>query len=334
LLGEPDPDHYGDPGTVGFLDFMKQTGAMLLAISSDDPAFASYRRPAPDRLTCRDKFRFLTDSTLSKGVKSMGMMLMYVVAVGSPLAFGPVLAQTSGSPSGDQLASQISRVETGLPAINIDGRPPLKLSVEEWMQALDIAGLSVAVIEDYQVIWAKGYGVKNASTGEPVTEHTLFQAASISKAVTALAVLHEVQKGVFDLDRDVNAYLRSWQLPDDDVAADKFVTLRQLLSHSAGITPGGFTGYARGARLPELTQILDGVPPATNGPARIVAEPGTGVNYSGLGYTIIQLVLVDQLGRAFPEIMNDVVMRPLGLSSSTFSQTLAKATTVPSCFRH
>jgi CubicO group peptidase (beta-lactamase class C family) len=112
----------------------------------------------------------------------------------------------------------------------------------------------------------------------------------------------------------------------DDVDAEgQLVTLRQLLSHSAGLTPGGFPGYERGDQLPTLPQILDGVPPATNAPARVVAEPGAGVAYSGLGYMIIQLALVDQLGRPFPEIMNDIVLLPLGLSSSTFSQTPTEA---------
>lgn len=227
-----------------------------------------------------------------------------------------------GGPESGRIASRIARVEGGLPTIRLEGKSPMGLSLQQWMRALDIPGLSIAIIDSYRVVWAKGYGVKNVSTGDVVTENTLFQAASISKPVTALAVLHEVENGVFDLDHDINDYLQSWKLPGDEVAAGEVVTLRRLLAHSAGITPGGFQGYKRSAETPDLTQILDGKPPATNRPARIVATPGTGVAYSGLGYTIIQLALIDRLDRSFPDIMSDIVLEPLGLSASTFEQNL------------
>jgi len=202
---------------------------------------------------------------------------------------------------------------------------PLELSLTGWMEALEIPGLSLAVIDDYRIAWAKGYGVRQAGGDDPVTPETLFQAASIAKAVTALALLHHVERRAWSLDADVNEYLRSWKLAGNELTAGHKVTLRHLLAHTAGITPGGFPGYEVGAPVPDLVQVLNGESPANNEPARVIATPGSAVRYSGLGYTILQLLLVDQLGRPFPRIMQETVLAPLGMNDSTFEQPLPPA---------
>jgi len=219
--------------------------------------------------------------------------------------------------------SDPERIENGLPPV-VFGGDTLHYTLTEWMEKLAIPGLSIAVIDNYEVVWARGYGVKEMGTENvPVTETTLFQVASISKPVTAIALMDFAGQGLFDLDADVNEYLRSWQLPQSRFSQGQKVTLRHLLSHSAGVTPGGYPGYDKSEEIPGLVQILEGRPPANSQPTRIVAVPGSGFIYSGPGYSMIQLVLEDQFDKPFDEIMEESLIRPLGLQNTTFKQELS-----------
>lgn len=239
------------------------------------------------------------------------------------LAF-PLLAKAdSGIVTGDS-DDRTARVETGLPAVT-QGSRTFKLSLTQWMEALAVPGLSIAVIDGHRIVWAKAYGVTTPGPqGSPVTPETIFQAASIAKPVTALAVLHQVEQGAFDLDADINDYLESWKLPGSGSQGEEAVTVRRLLAHTGGITPGGFQGYARTASLPGIAQVLDGVAPAINSPARIVSKPGSEVAYSGLGYSLLQLALEDRLKQPFESILQDTVLRPLELDNSSFNQVLSE----------
>lgn len=220
---------------------------------------------------------------------------------------------------------QIQRVEAALPTVSKNGRT-LELSLQGWMDSLRVPGASVAVIDDYRIVWAKGYGAMAAGANDvPVTIETLFQAGSIGKPITALAVLRHVEQGAFDLDRDINAYLRSWKLPEAGLPDAGRVTLRDLLAHTAGIAPGGFAGYGRDVALPTILQILEGTPPATNRPARASSAPGSAVSYSGLGYTIVQLALTDRLRKPFEDIIKTSVLGPVGMRNTTFQQALPEA---------
>ena len=118
------------------------------------------------------------------------------------------------------------------------------------MKGLKVPGLGVAVVHDFRVDWARGYGVRNAQTGEPVTDTTRFQWASVTKPVTAVVALRLVQDGVLDLDRNVNDYLKSWKVPDNEFTREEKVTLRRLLSHDAGVTVPGFRGYEQNEAVP------------------------------------------------------------------------------------
>jgi CubicO group peptidase (beta-lactamase class C family) len=188
------------------------------------------------------------------------------------------------------------------------------------MEFLRIPGLSVAVFDADRVVWMKAYGVREAGEGAPVTLDTTFQAGSISKAVAALAVMHFVEQGRFALDDNVNDKLRSWKLPDNEFTTQQKVTLRRLLSHSAGTTVHGFPGYAVGEAVPTVVQVLNGEKPANTAPVRVQMVPGTRFEYSGGGTTIIQLLLVDQLGKPFPEILAETVLKPLNLVHSSYEQ--------------
>jgi CubicO group peptidase (beta-lactamase class C family) len=226
-------------------------------------------------------------------------------------------------PAHAQDAEAIARVEKGLrPAVAIQGAKLDTRTLTGEMARLHVPGVSIAVIRGGKIAWAKGYGVTHAN-GAPVTPQTLFQAASISKPVSAMGALKMVEAGQLDLDADINTVLTSWKLPPDP--AKRPVSLRQLLSHTAGTTVSGFRGYAAGERVPTLAQVLDGAAPANSGPVRIEGMPGDAWNYSGGGYTVVQQAMIDRSGRPFDALMEDTVLKPLGMSDSTFTQPLPTA---------
>jgi CubicO group peptidase (beta-lactamase class C family) len=188
-----------------------------------------------------------------------------------------------------------------------------------------VPGVSVAVIRDFQVDYLEVHGVASRATQAPVTENTLFQAASISKPVSAVAALRMVQDGEISLDTDINAYLTAWQVPDNEYLSTEKVTLRRLLSHTAGTTVHGFRGYRYTEPRPTLIQILNGTPPA-NSPAIVVDFiPGTASRYSGGGYVVMQQAMIDIEGTTFPDIMREEVLQPLGMANSTFEQPLPQS---------
>lgn len=224
------------------------------------------------------------------------------------------------------LEARVRRVEHGLlPNTVIKGAPPATMELAERMQFYKVPGVSVAVIQDGRVDWARGYGVKEAGKSDPVTPETMFQAASISKPIAALAALRLVQEGRLQLDEDVNAKLVSWHVPENDLTREQKVTLRRLLSHSAGLTVHGFPGYSAdtaNAPVPTLAQVLDGVKPANTAPIRVDILPGTQWRYSGGGYTVTQQLLIDVAKKPFPDLLQEKVIAPLGLRHSTYEQPL------------
>ena len=225
-----------------------------------------------------------------------------------------------------ELAARIQRVENGIPPIPYsDAEPPLQLSLEQLMQLYKVPGLSVAVIDDFKIAWAKGYGVTEAGSHNPVTIHTLFQAGSISKPVAATGTLSLVQQGKLSLDQNVNDRLKSWQVPDNEFTKDQKVTLRRILSHSAGLTVHGFPGYQVGSPIPTLVQIFHGESPANTAPIRVELVPGTKFQYSGGGVTIEQQLLIDVTGKPFPEFMRETVFTKIGMADSTYEQPLPAA---------
>lgn len=218
---------------------------------------------------------------------------------------------------------RIRRVEVGLlPAVVIKGAAASALPLLERMKFYRVPGVSVAVVSGGKVDWARGFGVKDVSTNEPVTTETLFQAGSISKPVAAVAALRLLQEGRLSLDEDVNARLVAWKLPENKFTRKKKVTLRGMLTHSAGLTVHGFPGYASRARVPTLLQILDGKKPANTRAIRVDTVPGTIWRYSGGGYTIMQQMLIDITKQSFPHILKQLVFDPAGMKHSTFEQPL------------
>jgi CubicO group peptidase (beta-lactamase class C family) len=193
------------------------------------------------------------------------------------------------------------------------------------MRERQIPGVALAVIEGGKIVREQGYGFRDEGRVEPVTPATLFQAASVSKPVAALGALRLVEEGRISLDEDINSKLRSWRVPDNHFTKNHPVTLRQILSHSAGLTVDGFPGYPVGSPIPSLLQILDGRPPANTPPVRVDQIPGSKWRYSGGGYLVMQQMMIDVTGQSFADYMQDAVLRPLGMSSSTFGQPLPES---------
>jgi CubicO group peptidase (beta-lactamase class C family) len=241
------------------------------------------------------------------------------VPVFSQAVAGPLVnpVETPG-----EIQKHIDHVASGLitPVVDKNDPHPAKTLTAE-MAAMQVPGVSIAVIHNGAIEWAQGFGIA-AAGGAPVTAETLFQAGSISKPVAAMAALRLVQEGKVNLDADINTYLTSWKLPASEAAGGKPVTLRELLSHTGGTTVHGFAGYAAGEPVPTLTQVLDGVKPANSEAVRVDIAPGTKWRYSGGGYSIMQQAAIDVTKSPFPQVMHDTVLAPIGMTHSTYQQPL------------
>lgn len=234
----------------------------------------------------------------------------------------PIAAAQNKPAASPVIEQHIQHVISGLvqPVI-IKGDPHAVHTLADRMRQLNVPGVSVAVIHNGSIEWAQGFGVRSIG-GPPVDDATLFQAASISKPLSAMAALHLVQQGKLSLDTDVNTYLATWKLPTSSVAAGKPVTLRELLTHTGGISVHGFPGYAKTETVPTLVQVLNGEKPANTAPIRIEAAPGDHWQYSGGGFTIMQQMLLDVTGKPYPKLMHDTVLAPIGMNRSTYQQPL------------
>lgn len=256
---------------------------------------------------------------LSLAANAVFSILLVTAALQSAAASDAVAQGKARIPTAQQ---QIALLQQRLlPPVTVRGEKTNAKTLQARMAELHVPGVSVAVIRDGKIAWAHGFGVTKIG-GPPVTADTLFQAASISKPVTAFGVMRLVQDKKLDLDVDVNQYLRTWKVPVNDYTRQRAVTLRELLTHSAGVTVHGFAGYEAGATLPSLTQILDGAPPANNPPIRVDTPPGKTFRYSSGGYEIAQQVITDVTGIGFTDFMQQFVLRPLKMTHSTYQQPL------------
>ena len=221
--------------------------------------------------------------------------------------------------SGDR----ILRFENEFPAFTVNGvLLGETTTLIDRMEHYRVPGVSIAVISDNIIEWAKGYGVQDAKEGQPVTTETLFPPASIGKTLTAVATLHYADMGFIDLDHSVNEILVSWKIPENEFTAQEDVTLRRLLSHTAGVSQSGFYGYLQGEEIPSLIQILNGESPANNRPIRVDMVPGTQWRYSGGGYQIVEQLLIDVTGKSFPAIMQESILDPADMNSTIYAVEL------------
>jgi len=220
--------------------------------------------------------------------------------------------------------THIERIENGLRTeIRILGDKGW--TIEERMKHYNIPGVSIAVIQDYRLLWVKSYGLADRETGQVVTPRTLFQAGSISKPVAAYGALKLVEQGKMGLEEAVNNKLTSWKIPQNQLTHENDVSLRDILSHSAGLTVYGFRDYPTGTAIPSLNQILEGQRPANSPPIRVNTKPATTNRYSGGGYTVLQQLMIDIEELDFPELMRKLVLKPINMHNSSFLQPLPQA---------
>jgi CubicO group peptidase (beta-lactamase class C family) len=230
----------------------------------------------------------------------------------------------SGGSHTDVVLSRINAVENNLLAAVVKtGNEPAGMALSDRMEHFRVPGVSVAVINEGRIEWAKGYGMTESGGNQAITADTVFQACSMSKPVSVTGIMLLAQSGVIDISGNVNDYLRSWQVPDNGFTATEKVTIQRLMSHTGGINVSGFDGYPSGAPLPTLVQILDGVAPAINKPVRVVLVPGSQYSYSGGGMEILHLMAEDVTGVSFRTYMRDSLFRLLGMNSSDFVQPMA-----------
>ena len=198
-------------------------------------------------------------------------------------------------------------------------RDRLQQRIELNREQHQIPGVSIAVIDDGAIAWAKGFGWADLESGRPVTTKTLFQAQSITKTLTSLAVVKTLQRVGISLDEPVNRYLKSWQIPSNAFTERVPVTFRMLLNHTGAISnpyPDG--GYRLNQPLPTLLEVFEGKPPATNPPLEVTAIPGESMKYCNGCYSILQGALEDILNKDFATLMQALVLNPAGMANSTF----------------
>ncbi len=240
-----------------------------------------------------------------------------------------ILLQLAGSGiAAEPVSARVKRVETGLrPAVVLEEATADQLHLTDRMKFYKVPGVSVAVIDNGAIAWARGYGVREAGTENPVTIDTRFQAASISKLVAAVVALRLVEQGALELDEDVNRKLRSWKLPQNELTKEKKVSLRLLLSHRAGLTDyAGFRDAAPDQPRPTLREILE-TGKWTPAPIRVGIAPGSRFAYSGGGYCLMEQLLEDVSGKPFPTLAHELVLKPLEMDGSTFEQDLPPEST-------
>lgn len=252
-------------------------------------------------------------------MKSIFIALFCVLNL--PTAFaaeGSLMNQSDETPE-----QRILKVENEIfPGAMLKGQEPSPQTILQRMRQYKVPGVSIAIINQGRIEWARGYGIIDANTNSKVLPNTLFQAASISKPVAAVAALQLVETKKLTLDDNASDFLKTWSIRENEFTKKSPVTLRRLLSHTAGFNVHGFGGYAAGQPFPTVVQILDGLPPANSQAIDVEVTPGTEFRYSGGGYTVMQQMVRDTLGRDLANYANENVLEKAGMNNSTFTQPL------------
>jgi len=222
-----------------------------------------------------------------------------------------------------EIQSEINAIENGLiKNIQIKGDSIPEFNILDRMEFYKVPGVSIAVVENGKIKWAKGYGYANTETGTKVDINTLFQAGSISKPLAALSALKLFENDSLDLNKNVNFYLKKWQIPDNRFTKTEKVTIEKLLTHTAGMTVHGFPGYQQTDKFPEIIDVLNG----NGNTGKIVVDtiPGSIWRYSGGGYTVMEKVVEDISGLSLEEYMSKNILLPIGMKNSTYQQPITK----------
>lgn len=240
------------------------------------------------------------------------LLVLLLISLSSCQNFKPV-----------DISAEINTIENSLlPAIQVKGKEVELMNIYDRMEFYKVPGVSIAVVKDGKLAWAKGYGKANTNTGQEVDANTLFQAGSISKPLAALATLKLVEEEKLSLDEDVNLFLKEWKVTENRFTETERITLRRLLTHTAGMTVHGFPGYQQTDSFPSITQVLNG----EGNTAAIFPDtvPGSIWRYSGGGYTVMEKVVEDVSGMPLERYMDEFILSPMGMQHSTYNQPLNK----------
>ncbi|MCY7420866.1 MAG: serine hydrolase [Chitinophagaceae bacterium] len=221
-----------------------------------------------------------------------------------------------------QTGRQIKQVENNLiPFVPVKGFKGW--NIIDRLKYYNVPGVSIAVIKDYKIAWAKGYGLADTTKKIPVTTETMFSAGSISKLVSAVTALKLVQNNSLQLDNPVNGYLTSWKIADNDITKKTPITLRMLLSHTAGTSQTSYFGFSPDKKpLPTIVEILSGAEIAESRPVVVNSEPKTVFRYSGGGSIIAQMAMMDVSKQGFADLTQQTIFDKLGMKNTTFEQPL------------
>ena len=235
--------------------------------------------------------------------------LLFVLFVGQTIA------------QNKNVADRIHQVENNLiPFVPVKGFKGW--NILDRMKYYKVPGVSIAVIKDYKIDWAKGYGLADTSQKKPVTTETMFSAGSISKFLMAVTALKMVEDGQIDLEKPINNYLTSWKIAENDLTKKTPITLRMLLSHSAGTSQSSYFGFTPNQLLPTIVEVLSGAKISETRPVVVNSEPNKEFRYSGGGSMIAQLALMDVSKQSFSNLTQKILFDKLGMKNSTFEQPL------------
>lgn len=231
------------------------------------------------------------------------------------LSVGQILAQNKSLPD------RITEVENNLipfvPVKNFKG-----WNILDRMKYYKVPGVSIAVIKDYKIDWAKGYGLADTTKNIKVTTKTMFSAGSISKFVMAVTALKMVENRQIELEKPINNYLTSWKIAENDFTKKTPITLRMLLSHSAGTSQSSYFGFTPTQALPSIVEILSGAKISETRAVVVNSEPNVAFQYSGGGSIIAQLALMDISKKSFSDLTQELIFDKLGMTDSTFEQPI------------
>ena len=193
-----------------------------------------------------------------------------------------------------------------------------RYNIFDRMKLYNVPAVSVAVIENNTLVWAKAYGTASKSESKLVDINTLFQAASISKSVNSLAIMKLVENNKLDLTKDIRSYLNTWTLPENEFSKNNIITIKNLLSHTAGISVHGYRGYLREDEIPTINEMLDGRLPANNDPIKPILKPNQKLQYSGGGTLITRKIIEDNINSDYRKLVSSSILQPLHMRRSTF----------------
>lgn len=233
------------------------------------------------------------------------------------------LKKSHNERTSDQNVSTQELVENSIYRIEENGKSDsIATTLELRMKELKVPGVSITVFDNNEILWSKGYGLRNKKIGEKVTENTIFQAASISKPVTSVGAFKLVEQNIFGLDENVNLKLKRWQVPENQYTKTEKVTPSRIMSHTSGLSTSGFQGYNKKNSIPTLVEILQGSKITNSEPVRVVQNPGKSELYSGGGMELLQMLMEDVSGKKFDYLMDSLVLNPIGMRNSSFAYPL------------